>query len=139
MNDRNKQDKDQETHNPGQDLEDTISLPKEMGSNDPEPITTEASGSNDEESVQDDETSVPGNEKEVHSSGYNLRKRKDIDYSETRKYNTTATVLYQYGKLSEVKGNLITKLDQGEALEPRDMFKRCVGICMNQMSAKAGI
>ena len=117
-NDRDKEDKDEETHNPDQDLEDTISLSKEMGSNAPEPITTAASESDDEESAQDDKTSVPGSEKEVHSSGYNLRKRKDIDYSETRKYNTTATVLYQYGKLSEVKENLITKLNQREALEP---------------------
>ena len=30
-------------------------------------------------------------------------------------------------------------LDEGKSLEPKDMFKRCVGICMNQMSAKAGI
>ena len=33
----------------------------------------------------------------------------------------------------------MTKIDQGKAMKPRDMFKRCVGICMNQMSAKAGI
>ena len=33
----------------------------------------------------------------------------------------------------------MTKLNQEEAVEPKDMFKRCVGVCMNQMSAKAGI
>ena len=31
------------------------------------------------------------------------------------------------------------RLDEEKPLEPKDMFKRCVGICMNQMSAKAGI
>ena len=29
--------------------------------------------------------------------------------------------------------------DEEKSLEAKDMFKRCVGICMNQMSAKAGI
>ena len=31
------------------------------------------------------------------------------------------------------------RLNEGKLLEPKNMFKRCVGICMNQMSAKAGI
>ena len=33
----------------------------------------------------------------------------------------------------------LKRLDEEKPLEPKDMFKRCVGICMNQMSAKAGI
>ena len=34
---------------------------------------------------------------------------------------------------------ILKRLDEEKVLEPKDMFKRCVGICMNQMSAKAGI
>ena len=34
---------------------------------------------------------------------------------------------------------ILEELNEEKALEPEDMFKRCVGICMNQMSAKAGI
>ena len=78
-------------------------------------------------------------EEETHSSGYNLRKRKEINYRESRNYNTTATVLYQHGEVTKVKENLVAKINQEEAVEPRDMFKRCVGVCMNQMSARAGI
>ena len=33
----------------------------------------------------------------------------------------------------------IKKLEEKRPIEPKDMFKRCVGICMNQMSAKPGI
>ena len=77
-NNRDKEDKDEETHRPDQDLEDTISLSKEMGSNDPEPITTDAPESDDEESAQDDDSSAPGSEEEIHSSGFSLRKRKNV-------------------------------------------------------------
>ena len=66
-------------------------------------------------------------EEGAHSSGYNLRKRKEVNYREARKYNTTATVLYQYGKVSKTKKeNLMTKFNQGEAVEPKNMFKKCV-------------
>ena len=33
----------------------------------------------------------------------------------------------------------LKRLDEERPLEPKDMFKRCVEIYMNQMSAKAGI
>ena len=99
---------------------------------------TDANESDEEEDDRDDDP-LAEREEGAHSSGYNLRKRKEVNYRETRKYNTTATVLYQYGEASKTKESLMTKVDQGKAMEPRDMFKRCVGICMNQMSAKAGI
>ena len=38
-----------------------------------------------------------------------------------------------------MSGEFIKRLDEEKPLEPKDMFKRCVGICMNQMSGKAGI
>ena len=78
-------------------------------------------------------------EGEVHSSGYNLRKREPINYGKARKYKIKATVLYQYGGVSEMNDEILKRLDEEKVLEPKDMFKRCVGICMNQMSAKAGI
>ena len=70
---------------------------------------------------------------------YTVKKRKVINYGETRNYKTTATVLYQYGEVSRMSGEFLKRLDEERPLEPKDMFKRCVGICMNQMSAKAGI
>ena len=93
---------------------------------------------NNQDNNQDDHC-APTKENGTHSSSYNLRERKKINYSETRKYNTAATVLYQYGEPSGVKENLVAALNGEKAVEPNDMFKTCVGICMNQMSAKAGI
>ena len=87
----------------------------------------------------DNDSPSSDNEDEVHSSGYNLRKREPINYSEARAYKTKATVLYQHGKVSKVNDQILKKLNEEKALEPEDMFKKCVGICMNQMSAKAGI
>ena len=42
---------------------------------------------------------IPDDEDETHNSGYNLRKRKPVDYNKTRNYKTKATILYQYGKV----------------------------------------
>ena len=38
-----------------------------------------------------------------------------------------------------MSNEFIKRLDEEKPLKPKDMFKRCVGICMNQMSAKTGI
>ena len=48
-------------------------------------------------------------------------------------------MLYQYGEVSEMNNEILKRLDEEKSLEPKDMFKRCVGICMNQMSAKTGL
>ena len=48
-------------------------------------------------------------------------------------------MLYQYGEVSEMNNDILKRLDNEKSLEPKDMFKRCVGICMNQKSAKSGI
>ena len=78
--------------------------------------------SDDEENSQGGDPDAPVEEEETHSSGYNLRKRKEINYRESRRYNTTATVLYQHGEVTKVKENLVAKINQEEALEPRDIF-----------------
>ena len=65
-------------------------------------------------------------EEGAHSSGYNLRKRKEVNYREARKYKTTATILYQYGKVPKTKKeDLMASFNQEEAVKPKDMFKRC--------------
>ena len=91
------------------------------------------------DNAPDDVSSTLDGEDKTHSSGYNLRKRKPINYGETRNYKTTATILYQHGEVSETSDRFVERLNEGKLLEPKNMFKRCVGICMNQMSAKAGI
>ena len=53
-----------------------------------------SSGPNKEGNDPDDVSPVLDSEGEAHSSGYNLRKRKPINYGETRNYKTTATILY---------------------------------------------
>ena len=69
----------------------------------PEPNEKYPSGSDEEECGEendsDDASSAQDNKDGVHSSGYNLRKRKTINYGETRNYKTTATVLYQHEKV----------------------------------------
>ena len=53
--------------------------------------TTEPDGEEcDEEENLEDNSPNPDDEGEVHSSGYNFRKRKPINYGEARNYKTKA-------------------------------------------------
>ena len=113
---------DEETEDEGSEVDEELSSKPGEGDNAP-----------------DDGSPALDGEDETHSSGYNLRKRKPINYGETRNYKTTATILYQHGKVSETSDRFVERLNEGKLLEPPNMFKRCVGICMNQMSAKTGI
>ena len=114
-----------------QDTEEISTPIGETGEDEQEPVPADTLEPDEEENNQDDDCRVPDEEEGTHSSGYNLRERKKINYSETRKYNTTATVLYQYGEFSGIKENLVANLNGEKVVEPNDMFKRCVGICMN--------
>ena len=106
---------------------------------DVEPATDSDGEECEEENNLRNNSSIPDDEDETHNSGYNFRKRKPVDYNKTRNYKTKATILYQYGKVSATNNEILKRLDEEKSLEPKEMFKRCVGICMIQMSAKADI
>ena len=59
-------------------------------------LSSEPGGGDDN---PDDVSPTLDGEGKAHSSGYNLRKRKPINYGETRNYKTTATILYQHGEV----------------------------------------
>ena len=122
-----------------QSTDETLISHEEAESEGPESNEELSSVPEEEDDNPNDVSPDLDSEGEAHSSAYNLRKRKPINYGETRNYKTAATILYQYGKVSEMSDEFLKRLDEGKSLEPKDMFKRCVGICMNQMSAKAGI
>ena len=132
-------DENEEPLRPAQSTEESLAPHEEAEYEEPKSNVEYLSESDEEEDDLDDVSPALDNEGEVHSSGYNLRKRKTINYGETRNYKTTATVLYQHGKVSEMSDEFIKRLDEEKPLEPKDMFKRCVGICMNQISAKTGV
>ena len=48
-------------------------------------------------------------------------------------------LLQEFLRMEPISDEILKRLDEEKPLEPKDMFKRCVGICMNQMSAKTGI
>ena len=88
-----------------------------------EPNVEHPLGSNeeerDEEDDLDDDSPALDNEGKVHSSGYNLRNRKVINYGETRNYKTKATVLYQHGEVSEISDEILKRLDKEKSTKGR--------------------
>ena len=83
-----------------QEVEGSLPQIEEEMESEREQDNTDANESDEEEDNRDDDPVAP-REEGAHSSGYNLRKRKEVNYREARKYNTTATVLYQYGEASK--------------------------------------
>ena len=79
---------------------------------------------------------------------YNLRKRKQINYDDVKR--RSARTLYQHGTLvADTEEALEELLEynhlntntniQKPGMTRAGMYKECVGICMTQMTAKAGI
>ena len=113
----------EETDEATQNIEGILPPVEETRESEQEPATTDIPESDEEENSQDDDSDVPVEEEETHNSGYNLRKRNEVNYRETRKYNSNATVLYQYGEVSRTKENLIAKVTQERRWNQRTCSK----------------
>ena len=59
-----------------------------------------------------------------------------INYDDTKRQSSGA--LPKWSSIREEQKNLEEILNQDNH-KTQDMFKRCAGVCMNQMTAKAGI
>ena len=104
VDDEETEDEEQEENGSitAQDAEDPLPQVGEGVDSAPGQDVTDANES-DEGEDSGNEDSIASAKEETHSSGYNLRKRKEINYRDARKYKTTATILYQYGKVPKTK------------------------------------
>ena len=93
---------DQEPTGPAQSTDEASIRHEEAEREEPESNEEYSSGPDEENDDPNDVSLVLNSEGEAHNIGYNLRKRKPINYGETRNHKTTATILYQYGKVAEM-------------------------------------
>ena len=81
--------------------------------------------------------SLPLPKRRAPQNRYNLRKREPINYDDTKRYK--ARVLYQNGLVLEDNRKILEENLNKDNHKTKDMFKRCLGICINKMTAKADI